>query len=169
MPRSAASPASAGRPRKSPLRLAAGGKPSFLPRGDGRLLPGQLRTMMISEFEQWLRSRTNQEKRPFQEETVVAYAKAARALDAWMTEKKIDGDFTACDAALLNSFFRDYNAAHTRGAETPSSAKGPSLDSSSQRAPDRLATRPVAAGSTRRRPGSANGPAGGQVVSFSLY
>ena len=72
MPRSAASPASAGRPRKSPLRLADGGEPSFLPRGDGRLLPGQLRTMMISEFEQWLRSRTNQEKRPFQEETVVA-------------------------------------------------------------------------------------------------
>ena len=41
--------------------------------------------MMISEFEQWLRSRTNKEKRPFQEETILAYAKAARALDAWMT------------------------------------------------------------------------------------
>jgi integrase/recombinase XerD len=25
------------------------------------------------------------------------------------------GDFTACDTALLNGFFRDYNAAHTRG------------------------------------------------------
>jgi hypothetical protein len=47
--------------------------------------------MMISEFEQWLRSRTNQEKRPFHEETVLAYAKAARALDAWMTGKKIEG------------------------------------------------------------------------------
>jgi hypothetical protein len=70
---------------------------------------------MISEFEQWLRSRTNQEKRPFHEETVLAYAKAARALDAWMTEKKINGDFTACDTALLNGFFRDYHAAHTRG------------------------------------------------------
>jgi integrase/recombinase XerD len=32
-----------------------------------------------------------------------------------MTEKKIDGDFTACDTALLNRFFRDYNAAHARG------------------------------------------------------
>jgi len=32
-----------------------------------------------------------------------------------MTGKKIDGDFTACDTALLNRFFRDYNAAHTRG------------------------------------------------------
>ncbi len=39
---------------------------------------------MISEFDQWLRSRTHQEKRPFQQETVVAYAKAARALDAWI-------------------------------------------------------------------------------------
>jgi integrase/recombinase XerD len=115
MSRSAASPASDGRPRKSPLRLAAGGEPSFPPRQSGLLSPGQLRTMMISEFEQWLRSRTNQEKRPFQEETVVAYAKAARALDAWMTQKKIDGDFTACDTALLNLFFRDYNDAHTRG------------------------------------------------------
>jgi hypothetical protein len=26
-----------------------------------------------------------------------------------------DGDFTACDAAMLNRFFRDYNAAHSRG------------------------------------------------------
>jgi site-specific recombinase XerC len=69
---------------------------------------GQLRAMMISEFEQWLRSRTNQEKRPFQEDTILAYAKAARALDAWMTRKKIDGDFTACDAATLNRFFREY-------------------------------------------------------------
>jgi integrase/recombinase XerD len=71
--------------------------------------------MMISEFEQWLRSRTNQEKRPFHEETILAYSKAARALDAWMTEKKVDGDFTACDTAVLNRFFRDYNADHTRG------------------------------------------------------
>jgi len=73
MSRSAASPASAGRARKSPLRLATVGDPSFPTRQpNGLLSPGQLRTMMISEFEQWLRSRTNQEKRPFQEETVVA-------------------------------------------------------------------------------------------------
>jgi hypothetical protein len=71
--------------------------------------------MMTSEFEQWLRSRSNQEKRPFHEETVVAYAKAVRALDAWMTSKNIDGDFTACDTAMLNRFFRDYNASHSRG------------------------------------------------------
>jgi site-specific recombinase XerD len=71
--------------------------------------------MMISEFELWLRSRTSKEKRPFREETILAYAKAARALDAWMTREQIDGDFTACDTAILNRFFRDYNAAHTRG------------------------------------------------------
>jgi integrase/recombinase XerD len=116
MSRSAASPASAGRPRKSPLRLAAAVEPSFpLRQPNSRLSPEQLRAMMISEFEQWLRSRTNQEKRPFHEETIVAYAKAARALAAWMTAKKIDGDFTACDTAVLNRFFRDYHAAHTRG------------------------------------------------------
>jgi len=114
--RSATPPASAGRPRKSPLRLATVGEPSFPARQqNGRLSPEQLRAMMISEFEQSLRSRTNQEKRPFHEETILAYAKAARALDAWMTRQKIDGDFTACDTALLNGFFRDYNAAHTRG------------------------------------------------------
>ena len=93
MSRSATPPASSGRPRKSPLRIATVQQPSFpstAPR-DGRLSPQQLRAMMISEFEQWLRSRTNKEKRPFQEETVLAYAKAARALDAWMTGKKVDG------------------------------------------------------------------------------
>ena len=37
---------------------------------------------------------------PFHEETIVAYAKAARALAAWMTAEKIDGDFTACAATL---------------------------------------------------------------------
>jgi hypothetical protein len=74
-------PAAGGKPRKSPLRVSEVKQPSFAgsaPR-DGRLSPQQLRAMMISEFEEWLRSRTNQEKRPFQEETVVAYAKAARA------------------------------------------------------------------------------------------
>ena len=71
--------------------------------------------MMISEFEQWLRSRTNKQKRAFHEDTILAYAKAARALDTWMTDHDVDGDFTACDTALLNRFFRDYHDAHTRG------------------------------------------------------
>jgi hypothetical protein len=114
--RSAVSPASPGRPRKSPLRLAAAGERAFPVRQPGgRLPPAQLRAMMISEFEEWLRSRTNKEQRPFQEETILAYAKAARVLDACMTDHDVDGDFTACDTALLNRFFRDYHDAHTRG------------------------------------------------------
>ena len=44
--------------------------------------------MMISEFEQWLRSRTNQEKRPFQEETVLAYAKAAHTRGGTNTKQR---------------------------------------------------------------------------------
>ena len=71
--------------------------------------------MQISEFCDWLQSRTNHEKRPFHEETITAYAKAARALDTWMTSKAIAGDFTACDTATLNLFFRDYYSSHSRG------------------------------------------------------
>jgi integrase/recombinase XerD len=104
------------RPRKSPLRVAAGiphlaaiGRPAASMTGE------QLRAMMISEFCQWLRSRTNKEKRPFQEETITAYKVAARALDAWMTSAGLDGDFTACDTGTLNRFFRDYHAAHGQG------------------------------------------------------
>ncbi len=65
MSRFATPPAAAGKPPKSPLRLAAVQQPSFSPASrDGRLSPQQLRAMMISEFEQWLQSRTNQEKHP---------------------------------------------------------------------------------------------------------
>jgi hypothetical protein len=56
-----------------------------------------------------------QAERAFHEDTILAYAKAARALDPWMTDHDVDGDFTACDTALLNRFFRDYHDAHTRG------------------------------------------------------
>jgi hypothetical protein len=62
MSRSAVPPASAGRPRKSPLRIAETGEPSFPARRDARPSPEQLRAMMTSEFEQWLRSRTNQRR-----------------------------------------------------------------------------------------------------------
>jgi site-specific recombinase XerD len=67
---------------------------------------------MISEYCQWLRSRTSKHNRPFQEETITAYKVAARALDAWMTSEDIEEDFTGCDTAILNRFFRDYQAAH---------------------------------------------------------
>jgi hypothetical protein len=68
--------------RKSPLRLAADPVPAItIPRspspsagfpGTG-VSPQQLRQMMISEFGEWLRSRTNRHKRPFQAETISAY------------------------------------------------------------------------------------------------
>jgi hypothetical protein len=77
--------------------------------------------MMISEFCDWLRSRTNKKKRPFAEETIRAYKVAARALDAWMTEKEIGDDFTTCDTRTLKRFFADYLSAHGRPAPTPSS------------------------------------------------
>jgi integrase/recombinase XerD len=116
MPRSPSS----GRPGKSPLRAAVRSSfataPSAAPARPAAGLSGeQLRAMMISEFCQWLRSRTNKEKRPFQEETITAYKVAARALDAWMTSSVIDRDFTACDTGVLNRFFRDYHAAHGQG------------------------------------------------------
>jgi hypothetical protein len=49
-------------------------------------MPEQVRQMMISEFGEWLRSRTNRHNRPFQEETISAYKDAAVALGAWMTK-----------------------------------------------------------------------------------
>ena len=119
--------ATAAPPRKSPLGLPpAREEPSRHPARrsrQARRIPGHiLRQMMISEFCQWLRGRTNKHRRQFQEETITAYKVAARALDAWMTVGGIDGDFTACDTAVLNRFFRDYHAAHSRAARTPSSA-----------------------------------------------
>jgi hypothetical protein len=75
----------------------------------------QLRRMQISEFTIWLRSRTNKHHRPFQADTIAAYADAARALSEWMSGQDIDGDFTACDAAVLNRFFADYLASHGQG------------------------------------------------------
>src|SRR5579862_676930 len=117
---SSSSSSPAPRPRKSPLRVAAlpgsARSPHLPPPGRSAAMTGeQLRAMQVSEFCQWLRSRTNQEKRPFQEETITAYKVAARALDAWMTSDGVDGDFTACDTGVLNRFFRDYHAAHGQG------------------------------------------------------
>jgi hypothetical protein len=70
---------------------------------------------MISEYRDRLRSRTIRHGRPFQDDTVSAYADAAIALDAWMTREKIDADFTACGTAMLNRFFATYFAAHGQG------------------------------------------------------
>jgi hypothetical protein len=70
--------------------------------------PQNLRKMMISEFCEWLRTRTNKHNRPFQEGTIAAYSDAAIALSGWMGKQKIEKDFTGCDTAVLNRFFRWY-------------------------------------------------------------
>jgi hypothetical protein len=75
----------------------------------------QLRRMQISEFSAWLRTQTNKHKRPFQEETIRSYAETARALDLWMAEEDIDGDFTACSVDVLNRFFSAYRNSHSQG------------------------------------------------------
>jgi hypothetical protein len=74
---------------------------------------------MISEFRDWLGSRTNRNGRPSQADTISAYADAAIALDAWMSADGIDGDFTVCDTKLLNRFFAAYFAAHGQEARCP--------------------------------------------------
>ena len=80
------------RPRKSPLRVAAGSlQYAAIGRPPAEMTGEQLRAMTISEFCLWLRSRTNKEKRPFQDETITAYKVAARALDAWMTSAGFEG------------------------------------------------------------------------------
>jgi hypothetical protein len=80
-------------PRKSALRVAGLPGPQLLgARAGGQRSPGlgllaqaseppsgqALRAMMISEFCDWPRSRTNKQKRPYQEETITAYKVAAR-------------------------------------------------------------------------------------------
>lgn len=58
--------------------------------------------------------------RPFQEATVAAYTDAARSLDRWMTGEEIDGDFTACDAEMLDRFLTGRLHSHgQQGLNTP--------------------------------------------------
>jgi len=71
--------------------------------------------MMISEFGEWLRTQTNKQHRPFQEETIISYCSAALALSTWMAEAGLEADFTGCDTAVLNRFFRAYLSSHSQG------------------------------------------------------
>ena len=60
-------------------RACAGRQPEIGP-GLGRsreLTAAQLRRLMISEFRDWLGSRTNRNGRPFQADTISGYADAA--------------------------------------------------------------------------------------------
>src|SRR5258705_9552 len=97
-----------GSPAGGAARRGLVGRPAPGRGGPGRDAAGlaapELRRLMISGYRDWLRSRTNRDGRPFQDDTVSAYADAAIALDAWMTRERIDGDFTACGTAMLNRF-----------------------------------------------------------------
>ena len=80
--------------------------------------------MQISEFSAWLRTQTNKHKRPYQEETIRGYAETARALDLWMGEEDIDGDFTACsyrstDEGVLPLAGRRFDAVLDPGGQIP--------------------------------------------------
>lgn len=115
----------AARPLKNPLRVAnlvpfstqaeGSGTEDLPPELEPGLSAPNLRKMQISQFIQWLRTQTNRDKRPFSERAIDDYAEPAGVLNRWMTEKGIDGDFTACDAALLNQFFAEYLNTHTQG------------------------------------------------------
>jgi site-specific recombinase XerD len=70
---------------------------------------------MISEFGEWLRTQTNRNGRPFQQETIWAYRDAALALSAWMTANGLESDFTGCDTTVLNRFFLWYHDSHSQG------------------------------------------------------
>jgi hypothetical protein len=94
--------------RKSPLRLATDPVPVVSDRSSraadpvadagfqrAGLSPAERRQMMISEYGEWLRTRTNRHGRPFQAESISAYRDAAVALSAWMTSAGLEADFTS--------------------------------------------------------------------------
>ena len=100
----------------APLAPAVPGPPPYGgARPSSELTPRQRRKLQIGQYAAWLRTQTNKHKRPFQEQTLVAYAETARALDRWMAEEHVDGDVTACSTAVLNRFFADYRNAHGQG------------------------------------------------------
>ncbi|HZR50777.1 MAG TPA: site-specific integrase [Streptosporangiaceae bacterium] len=101
------------RPLKSPLAAPAGYRAVADIAADERA-PDTARpetpprTLQLSEFGDYLRTVNSKEGRPYEETTVTTYLYPAKALDAWMTEQHIDGDFTMADTATLNQYFRDY-------------------------------------------------------------
>jgi hypothetical protein len=111
-------PATPGRPLKSPLAVhsdhsaVTGG----LDVPDRRRLDTVSdRATTIEEFDEYLRTTTNREGRPYEEASISAYVCPAKRLDKWMADQGIDGDFTAADTRVLNRFFREYYQDHGQG------------------------------------------------------
>ncbi|MEU9322203.1 tyrosine-type recombinase/integrase [Streptomyces canus] len=102
--------------RKSPLRASQGtARTTAL-----RAIPtdpdqSEVRAAFLSDYATHLRASNNKHGRPYQEKTVTAYTKAVRALDSWMTEQGMEGDYLSVDTATLNLFFRAYHQAHEQG------------------------------------------------------
>jgi hypothetical protein len=111
------------KPRKSPLRIDTMPAPGVtspppihaVPAPRAKPSAEDLRTLMLGEFCEWLRTRTNQHHRPYQEETISAYREAGAALSAWMTRIGMEADFTGVDTKALNRFFRWYYDNHDQG------------------------------------------------------
>lgn len=70
--------------------------------------PTDVRSAMLEELDLHLSTITNRFGRPYQRKTINAYRFAGVALHNWMTESVMEGDFTSCDVATLNRFFRWY-------------------------------------------------------------
>jgi hypothetical protein len=73
------------------------------------------RAATLAEFEDYLRTTNSRDGRPYEEATVNAYVSPGKTLDAWLAAEGTDGDFTACDTATLNRFFREYYLEHGQG------------------------------------------------------
>jgi hypothetical protein len=109
--------------RKNPLRVVGNPVPVVgsaapvvvTPPARTAHTPREMRQMVISEFGDWLRTQTNKQHRPFQEETILAYTNAALALSGWMAEVGLEADFTGCNTEVLNKFFRAYHSSHSQG------------------------------------------------------
>jgi hypothetical protein len=74
-------------------------------RGEARKSPPRLATDPFPWFPQCPRG---------QQEAIWAYRDAALTLSAWMTATGLGTDFTECDTAALNRFFRCYHGSHSQ-------------------------------------------------------
>lgn len=109
------------RPLKSPLAVAdqhARVRDVGSPERDGPVPHVAVltdREATLAEFEDYLRTVNNRDRRPYQDKTIEAYVLPGKNLDRWLTAKEIDGDFTLADTALLNKYFREYHQEHGQG------------------------------------------------------
>ena len=97
------------------LRMAASGASTFPRR--------RRRQVMISEYGEWLRTQTNRHGRPFQAgDDLGLPGRGGRAELVDDVSPGLEADFTGCDTAALNRFFRAYlGVAQPGRGRTPSS------------------------------------------------